>query len=162
MVTKDTKKRLYLHHPQPDETIIHRSITRYIPPTPPPVEEPRPVFVERRPSPPRFLPPPPPPEPEIEVISVDVEPEKRKRSRSRHSRSRSRNNQTTKEIYIEKERVVPVPYPYPVESRYETVRYVEAPRVYAPPPPPPPPRLIEDRERVTIEDRRRVREYYER
>lgn len=72
-------------------------------------------------------------------------------------------------MYIERDRIisvpVPVPVPVPVGPKYETFRYVNAPRRLEPPSPPPPRRFIEDdRERVVIQDRRHIhereREYY--
>ncbi|EFZ00208.2 hypothetical protein MAA_03985 [Metarhizium robertsii ARSEF 23] len=144
-----TKKRLYLSRPEPDVLTSRRRVTRIIPPTPPPCEEPVPVPVieepaEPEPCPPAPCPSPPAlpaPEPQIEVIAVDVEPSV-KSSKSSRSRSRGHSHTREKEVYVERDRFVPVPVPVPVEPRYETYRYVEAPRRYVEPP----------RERKMIED----------
>ncbi|KAF7545241.1 hypothetical protein G7Z17_g9324 [Cylindrodendrum hubeiense] len=50
MVTRDyEKKRLYLHHPEPDYAVVRSRITRIIPaPSPPP--PPPPMIIERPPS----------------------------------------------------------------------------------------------------------------
>ncbi|POR36385.1 Uncharacterized protein TPAR_03435, partial [Tolypocladium paradoxum] len=49
-----SKKRLYLHHPEPDTYLRRQRITRFIPPSPPPCEEPPapcPVIEEPEPEP---------------------------------------------------------------------------------------------------------------
>lgn len=140
------KKRLYLHHPEPDTYLSRRRVTRIIPPGPSPCEPE----------------PPPPPEPQIEVIAVDVEPSTRS-SKSSRSRSRSHSHRRDRDVYVERDRFIPVPVPVPVEPRYDTYRYVEAPRHFIPPPSPQP-RLVaqDERERISISDHRRTREYYRR
>ncbi|KHN95338.1 uncharacterized protein MAM_06842 [Metarhizium album ARSEF 1941] len=146
------KTRLYLARPEPDIVTSRRRVTRIIPPTPPPCEEPIPVPVVEEPAPepcpcpPAPCPSPPAlpaPEPQIEVIAVDVEP-RVKSAKSSRSRSRSRSHVREKEVYVKRDRFIPVPVPVPVpaESRYETYRYVEAPRRCVEPP----------RERKMIED----------
>ncbi|KYK55551.1 hypothetical protein DCS_07514 [Drechmeria coniospora] len=171
-----SKKRLYLQHPEPDTYLTRRRITRVIPPpckeSPPNPPPPCPIIVEPVPAPCPTPPPPPalpalpPPEPPIEVIAVDVEPSDHscKSSRSR-SRSHRRSTDHDREVYVERERFVPVPVPVPVrvEPRYDTYRYVEAPRRLEHVPPRR--RLVEDeRDRITvsIDDHYRTREQRDR
>ncbi|RDA89980.1 hypothetical protein CP533_0857 [Ophiocordyceps camponoti-saundersi (nom. inval.)] len=179
------KRRLYLHHPEPDILVSRRRVTRIIPPsppTPPPpppppcyerplpfIVEPEPVYEPAPPCPEPPALPEPEPEPElpIEVISVDVEPSLKKPSRSRsRSHSHHRRVRHDKEVYVERDRFIPVPVPVPVEPRYDTFRYVEGPRRSVPTPPPPPRRApaIDEREHIHINvgDHRRTRDYHRR
>jgi len=162
---RHAKKRIYLEPPSNGSKTVRTRITRILPalPPPPPPPPPEPAVIE-------VLPPPlllPEPEPEhVDVIAVDIEPstkssessskssKSRSRSRSRGSRERDRNH----EVYVERERVVPA---WP---EYETYRYVEGPRMLALPPPPSRREVRDERDtermRITIEDRRRQREYF--